>query len=100
MTVRLVRRLAMVLALGVVVAVSFRSDTPPDEASPDQRLAGRTVLDPNGRARKLSTLAGRRGTVIVFTGIDCPIGNLYMPRLTELAARYGKQGVAFLGVNA
>ena len=56
------------------------------------RLAGRTLIDTSGRPRRLGSLAGRQGTVIVFTGIDCPIGNLYMPRLSELAARYKSPG--------
>jgi peroxiredoxin len=42
----------------------------------------------------------KKALVLVFTGIDCPVSNLYMPRLATLAQRYSKQGVAFLGVNS
>ena len=43
---------------------------------------------------------GRQATVLVFTGIDCPLGNLYMPRLAELAESYRGRGVVFIGVNS
>ena len=93
-------RLAILLALAVVVPASLRSDTPRAETSPDRRLAGRTLIDSAGHTRSLATFAGRKATVVVFTGVDCPIGNLYMPRLSELARRYGERGVSFLGVNS
>jgi hypothetical protein len=36
--------------------------------------------------------------VVVFAGIDCPVGNLYMPRLVELARRYEGRGVGFVAL--
>ena len=38
--------------------------------------------------------------VLVFTGVGCPVGNLYMPRLAELAKTYESKGVVFLAINA
>jgi peroxiredoxin/mono/diheme cytochrome c family protein len=38
--------------------------------------------------------------VLVFTGVDCPIGDLYMPRLVELAEAYKSKGVTFLAINS
>jgi hypothetical protein len=58
------------------------------------------LIDAKGRVRTLATLAGPRATVLIFTGVDCPIGNLYMPRVSELVRRYGGRGVSFVGVNA
>ena len=36
--------------------------------------------------------------VFVFTGVDCPVAQLYMPRLRELHEKYLDQGVHFYGV--
>ena len=38
--------------------------------------------------------------VLVFTGVGCPIGDLYMPRLVELAEVYKSKGVTFLAINS
>src|SRR5262245_3948482 len=38
--------------------------------------------------------------VLVFTGVSCPIGDLYMPRLAELAEAYKSKGVTFLAINS
>jgi thiol-disulfide isomerase/thioredoxin len=51
-------------------------------------------------AELLKPQADRKATVIVFTGIGCPIGNLYLPRLAELAKTFESKGVAFLGIDS
>ncbi len=38
--------------------------------------------------------------MLVFLGTDCPIGNLYVPRLIELNRDYHNKGVVFLGINS
>jgi peroxiredoxin len=43
---------------------------------------------------------GVKATVLVFGGIECPVGNLYMPRIVELASAYDNKGVAFLLINS
>jgi thiol-disulfide isomerase/thioredoxin len=63
-------------------------------------LAGATLLDLAGSPVRLRTLLGRQATVLVFTGIDCPLGNLYKPRLVELAEFYRGRGVVFIGINS
>lgn len=55
----------------------------------------------SGRGREvLESVGERKATVIVFTGVGCPIGNLYLPRLNDLSSRYESKGVAFLAVDA
>jgi peroxiredoxin len=67
-----------------------------------QRMSEFVLVDI--RTEKLVALADYRGRakaiVITFTGIDCPIGNLYLPRLAELSALYAPRGVAFLAINS
>jgi len=43
---------------------------------------------------------GKKAVVIVFIGTDCPIGNLYMPTLVELAKEYEPRGIQFVLVNS
>jgi thiol-disulfide isomerase/thioredoxin len=38
--------------------------------------------------------------VLGFTGTECPVSNLYLPRLVELARAYKEKGVVVLAINA
>jgi peroxiredoxin len=52
-----------------------------------------------GRIHRLSEHRGRV-VVIVFVGTSCPVGELYMGRLAELASAYRSRGVDFLAINS
>ncbi|MDR3636164.1 MAG: redoxin domain-containing protein [Isosphaeraceae bacterium] len=54
----------------------------------------------SGQTVALADFAGRPAVVVAFLGIDCPIAELYAPRLAALSRDYESRGVAFLGVNA
>jgi peroxiredoxin len=66
-------------------------DRVPDFTLPDART---------GDPVSLYDFRGKKAAVLVFTGIDCPIGDLYMPRLVALAGRFEPRGVAFLAINS
>ncbi|MCP3691979.1 MAG: redoxin domain-containing protein, partial [Planctomycetaceae bacterium] len=38
--------------------------------------------------------------VMVFLGTECPLAQLYAPRLEQLSQKYAGQGVTFLGINS
>ena len=63
-------------------------------------MANFTLHDTAGKPVSLYGFRGKKAVVLVFTGIDCPVGNLYMPRLAELAKAYKDKGVVFLAINA
>jgi peroxiredoxin len=66
-----------------------------------QRLSNFTLNDvTTGRTITLYGFQGRKAIVLVFLGNDCPIGNLYAPRLVELEREFRKQGVVFIGINS
>jgi peroxiredoxin/mono/diheme cytochrome c family protein len=66
-----------------------------------QRLSNFTLDEPaTGRSYTLYGYQGRKAIFIVFMGNDCPVGNLYAPRLNELYNEFRKQGVVFLGINS
>jgi peroxiredoxin len=69
------------------------------------RGIGRPVADftlPNitGSPVSLRDFRGKAAVVLVFMGTECPVGNLYMPRLVELSEAYQGRGVTFLLINA
>ena len=61
---------------------------------PDFELPG-----PAGAQVRLSAHAAGRPVVLVFLGSECPLANLYAPRLADLARRLGPDGVRFLAIN-
>jgi len=94
-----------VALLGIAILLWSRSrDRPapvPIGRGLGQPVASFALREPTtGKFVALSDFRGKRAVVVVFTGIDCPIGNLYIPRLSELAGIYEKQGVTFLAINS
>jgi peroxiredoxin len=56
--------------------------------------------DFRGRSRSLADLAKSKIVVVAFVGTECPLANLYQPRLAELAKKWESQGVAFVAINS
>jgi peroxiredoxin/mono/diheme cytochrome c family protein len=73
---------------------------------PIDRMVGERVGDftlndaITGKPVRLYGFAGKRAVVLVFTGVECPVGNLYMPRLRELHETFKDRGVAFIAINS
>ncbi len=65
-----------------------------------QAVADFRLPDHHGQPHSLSDLADTPIVVIVFLGAECPLAQLYAPRLAEMSRTYGPRGVAFLAVNA
>ncbi len=66
-----------------------------------QRMGNFTLKDvTTGRDLTLYSLRGSKAIVMVFIGTDCPVGNLYAPRLIELNHAYKSKGVVFLGISS
>jgi hypothetical protein len=56
------------------------------------------LRDLHGNGRLLHGFKDHKAIVVVFLGSDCPISNLYVPRLKELEKKYRDRGVQFLAV--
>jgi peroxiredoxin/mono/diheme cytochrome c family protein len=67
---------------------------------PGERVEEFHLRDLQGRERALSELSGERLTVLLFLGVECPLANLYAPRLTELATEFESQGVRLVGIDS
>ena len=70
------------------------------DAGIGRAVADFTLADTSGRPVSLHDFQGKAAVVLVFMGVECPVGNLYMPRLAELSQAYRDKGVAFLLVNS
>jgi peroxiredoxin len=101
----------VLLALGLIVAWApsqpVLADKPgqsgelPIDRGLMQRLSNFTLNDvKSGRTHTLYGYQGRRAIVLVFLGTDCPVGNLYVPRLNELNKEFRTKSVVFLGINS
>jgi hypothetical protein len=69
------------------------------------RKPGQVVADfaiPDVRTGQLHSLSQHRGRVvaIVFTGTACPVGELYMPRLSAYSTAFEMRDVDFLAINS
>jgi peroxiredoxin len=109
MSKRRLARLVVYLVIGLTATLVARTHRAARARRPSAgRYAGimRPVGDftlltaATGKPVSLRDLRGSRAVVIVFTGIGCPVSELYMTRLSELEEEYRGRGVAFLAVNA
>ncbi len=115
MLARMLRRRRMMMSLaGIAVGVILFAATgtlragATDDRSPlpvdrglMQRIANFSLNDvTSGQSVSLYSFIGKRAIVLVFLGTDCPVGNLYVPRLIELNRAYREKGVIFLGINS
>ncbi len=53
-----------------------------------------------GKEYSLHDAADHDVVVVVFLGTECPLARLYGPRLAELAKKWDRQRVAFLGIDS
>jgi peroxiredoxin len=54
----------------------------------------------SGRPVSLYGFAGKKAVVLFFSGTDCPVAKLYLPRLAEMSRTYKNKGVAFVIINS
>lgn len=100
--------LAVPLGLGFLVG-TFRSS----KAQNSPRLAAErearppigiavpetdSLRDLRGNRRALADFKDRRAVVVAFLGTECPVANLYVPRLVELEKKLRPRGTLFLAV--
>ncbi len=76
-----------------------------DEALVRSSMLGHTIddfrlKDFHGNAVAMSDLADHRLVVVAFLGVECPLAQLYAPRLNALAERYASRKVAFIGIDS
>jgi len=63
-------------------------------------VAATTWSDLSGHSWKTADLQKNRASVFFFVSTECPISNIYTPRMAEIAKTYTSRGVAFFLVDA
>lgn len=73
--------------------------------STTSRVVGRKISDfvlpdPQGKPIGLGDFNQNRATIVVFLGTSCPIGNAYLPILSEMRTSYRDKQVELIGIYA
>jgi len=82
----------------VVDATSDDVLPPPPTPLAAHHVDTSALRDLHGNQRSLASIAGKRATVLVFLGVECPLANLYVPQILELEKHYRDAGVHFVAV--
>ena len=92
---------AGLLVLPALLLLSF-GRTPDRQANRrfTRKIDNFTLTDLDGKEWSLNGLKNKKAIVVVFTGIECPINNAYMPVLTALQKQYAAKDVQFLAINS
>ncbi len=92
----LILGLAVVVALsGVVLAAQPGEELAIGAKGPDFNLKGT-----DGAMHSLASVAGAKGTAVIFTCNECPYAKGYEDRLIDLAKRFTSQGIGFVAINS
>ena len=86
-------RILSILTLCILSKVSLLAGEVGAKVAP-----GSVLRDLHGSRRSLHDFKNYKAVVLVFLGSECPISNLYVPRLLELEKKYRPQKVQFLAV--
>jgi peroxiredoxin len=54
----------------------------------------------DGKSVSLSSVAGKKGTLVVFTCNHCPWAKMWQTRVTEIGNAAGKAGIGMVAINA
>ena len=89
-------------ANGAAASASSKAD---DSATADAGpVLGRKIPEFSATAIDNTTYQSARAKqkvmVVAFLGVECPLANLYYPRLVELTTKYGDKSVAFVAINS
>ncbi|MBI1951465.1 MAG: thioredoxin family protein, partial [Acidobacteria bacterium] len=96
---------AAVFAATVLVAVAVMALAVPrafalDELAIGARGAGFSLKGTDGKSHSLESIAGAKGTAVIFTCNECPYSKGYENRLIALAKDYQARGVGFVAINS
>src|SRR5690348_14272433 len=93
---------ALIFAIaGVSIAVNARAEGEiPNAPAIGATIEDFTLPDANGKEQSLKSLAGKKGTVLLFIAVQCPVSNAYNERMEKLAEDYKAKGIAVIGINS
>lgn len=71
-----------------------------DELAIGAQGAPFTLKGTDGKTHSLESVAGKKGTAVIFTCNECPYAKGYENRLIALAKDYQAKGVGFVAINS
>jgi peroxiredoxin len=91
----------VVAALAIVAAAQpvLAEDLPIDRGV-GKPVPQVTLKDSTGRMARFPDFEGKKALVVVFVATGCPVGDLYLPRLGDLAREYEARGVKFVAIDS
>lgn len=93
---RLIVCVALLALIGAISVAQADSRLPIGQRPAEAR----SLRDLRGNQRRLAEFTGKRGVVVAFLATECPLANLYLPRILELAEKHQSEGVQFVAVYA
>src|ERR1044072_4178947 len=94
------KNVSILLVLVLMAAgVAFANEVPAPPAI-GSTIEEFSLPDVDGPERSLKSLAGTKGTVLLFIAVQCPVSNAYNERMEKLAQEYKAKGVAVIGINS
>ncbi|HUK53344.1 MAG TPA: redoxin domain-containing protein [Candidatus Binatia bacterium] len=64
------------------------------------KMPGLKLATLGGDPTDLANLAGKKGTLVIFVSVQCPVSNAYNERMEALAQEWRARGFAVVGINA
>jgi peroxiredoxin len=59
-----------------------------------------TLPDVDNKDYSLKSLMGKKGAVLIFIAVQCPVSNAYNERMEQLAQDYKAKGINVIGINS
>jgi peroxiredoxin len=92
--------LAALFVLTVAVIASTSASEIPAPPAIGATIEDFTLPDTDGTNHTLESLEGKKGTVLLFIAVQCPVSNAYNERMEKLAQDYKAKGINVIGINS
>jgi len=98
------RKSLVILGMAALVTAAAmgaqQATVPPSQVAPGAKVANVQFAKLSGEPVSLYSLAGQRGTLVIFVATRCPVSNDYNQRMAELGKDYTARGFAVIGINS
>jgi len=91
--------LALAVSLVVLSGLVFNRAANAN-ASVGSTVADFKLSDSNGKEQSLTSLKGKKGTLLVFYSTRCPWVKAYAERINQIAKDYQAKGINVVGINS
>lgn len=92
--------LAALFVLTVAVIASTSASEIPAPPAIGATIEDFTLPDTDGTNHTLASLEGKKGTVLLFIAVQCPVSNAYNERMEKLAQDFKAKGINVIGINS